>query len=463
MPKLPAALTLLLALCLSVAVACDPTTAGDKPAPARATTAAAVEAPPAPPPPAPPIPAGWYKGNLHTHSLWSDGDDYPEHIARWYRDRGYHFLGISDHNTAQTGDKWVKFADVHKKGAGPATDRYLKDAELKPQSRGDRKEGTQEIRLAPFDEYRPLFEKPGQFILIQAEEISDKFEKRPVHMGGINVAEPIKPAGGKSVPEIITANLRAVKEQGKRLNRPTLAHLNHPNFQWGVTAEELAQAVEERFFEVYNGHPTVNQLGDPNGPATRPSIDRLWDIANTMRLTSLKSAPLFGIGTDDSHSYHVPGMSRATPGRGWTVVRAKSLSTETVLAALEAGDFYASTGVVLRDVQFDAAAKKLSIDIAPTDTAKYMTQFVGTRLPAGVKPGDYKPAPSEVGVVLATVEGVNPSYTLKGDELYVRAVVNSSLNPAVPSFKTQKQQAWTQPIGWEHHLLTKTGNGIQLK
>jgi hypothetical protein len=20
----------------------------------------------------------WYKGNLHTHSLWSDGDDYPE-------------------------------------------------------------------------------------------------------------------------------------------------------------------------------------------------------------------------------------------------------------------------------------------------------------------------------------------------------------------------------------------------
>ena len=29
--------------------------------------------------------ARWWKGNLHTHSLWSDGDDYPEMIADWYR------------------------------------------------------------------------------------------------------------------------------------------------------------------------------------------------------------------------------------------------------------------------------------------------------------------------------------------------------------------------------------------
>ena len=24
----------------------------------------------------------WYKGNTHTHSLWSDGNDFPEMIAR---------------------------------------------------------------------------------------------------------------------------------------------------------------------------------------------------------------------------------------------------------------------------------------------------------------------------------------------------------------------------------------------
>ena len=40
----------------------------------------------------------WFKGNLHTHTLWSDGDDYPEMVLDWYRSRGWHFVAISDHN-----------------------------------------------------------------------------------------------------------------------------------------------------------------------------------------------------------------------------------------------------------------------------------------------------------------------------------------------------------------------------
>src|SRR5687768_2391459 len=40
----------------------------------------------------------WWKGNLHTHSLWSDGDDYPEMIVDWYKQHGYQFLALSDHN-----------------------------------------------------------------------------------------------------------------------------------------------------------------------------------------------------------------------------------------------------------------------------------------------------------------------------------------------------------------------------
>src|SRR5207248_5112732 len=26
----------------------------------------------------------WFKGNVHTHTLWSDGDDYPEMVALWF-------------------------------------------------------------------------------------------------------------------------------------------------------------------------------------------------------------------------------------------------------------------------------------------------------------------------------------------------------------------------------------------
>src|SRR5687768_12464492 len=112
----------------------------------------------------------WYKGNLHTHSLWSDGDDFPERISAWYRDRGYHFLAISDHNTLQEGEKWVKYGVLNTKGAGPAVDQYAKEFPQLARFRGDRAAGTQEVRLTPFAEYRSHFDKPGEFLLIQSEE-----------------------------------------------------------------------------------------------------------------------------------------------------------------------------------------------------------------------------------------------------------------------------------------------------
>ena len=34
--------------------------------------------------------SSWFKGNTHTHSLWSDGNDFPEMIATYYKNEGYH-------------------------------------------------------------------------------------------------------------------------------------------------------------------------------------------------------------------------------------------------------------------------------------------------------------------------------------------------------------------------------------
>src|SRR5271166_6234603 len=49
----------------------------------------------------------YWKGNLHTHSFWSDGDDFPEMIADWYKRHGYHFLTLSDHNVLSDGERWL--------------------------------------------------------------------------------------------------------------------------------------------------------------------------------------------------------------------------------------------------------------------------------------------------------------------------------------------------------------------
>src|SRR3989440_3253753 len=75
--------------------------------------------------PAPNAAAGprWWKGNLHTHSLWSDGDDFPEMVADWYKRRGYDFLSLTDHNVLAEGERWV---EVKQKGALPvALGKYL--------------------------------------------------------------------------------------------------------------------------------------------------------------------------------------------------------------------------------------------------------------------------------------------------------------------------------------------------
>ena len=56
-------------------------------------------------------PSSWWKGNLHTHSLWSDGDDYQEMIVEWYKEQGYHFLALSDHNVVLEGTSVANTTD----------------------------------------------------------------------------------------------------------------------------------------------------------------------------------------------------------------------------------------------------------------------------------------------------------------------------------------------------------------
>jgi hypothetical protein len=288
---------------------------------------------------------------------------------------------------------------------------------------------------------------------VPAEEITDNVGALPVHINATNIQELIRPQGGATVRETIANNLAAVRRQSERLGRPMIAHLNHPNFGYGVSAEDLAHVLEERYVEVYNGHPGVNHLGD----SQHDSVERLWDIANTLRVDKLDAPPLMGLATDDTHNYF--GNRGASPGRGWVMVRAPRLTAESLVAALARGDFYASSGVLLDEIRFDAGPGTLELRIAAEPGANYVTQFIGTRrgyddrrepsVDENGKPreGVFRYSP-DVGVVLATVEGPNPHYKLTGDELYVRATVSSDRAPLNPSFDGQKQQAWTQPVGW---------------
>ena len=403
-------------------------------------------------------PVRWWKGNLHTHSLWSDGTDFPEMIAEWYRTRDYNFLALSDHNVLSEGERYMNYSDITRRGGETVLTKYLARfgdnwVETKGQS------GTDEyqVRLKPLSEVRALVEQRGQFIMIQGEEITDRYDGHPVHMNATNLLELISPVGGDSIVATINNNLRAVQEQARKRSRPIMVHINHPNYRSAITAEELAEVINEKFFEVYNGHPAVGHLGNDG----LPGVERMWDICNTIRISKLSAPAMYGLGTDDSHEWH--GREGSRPGRGWVMVRSRFLTAESLIHAMEKGDFYASSGVVLNDVEFDSVVSVLKVEVDPVQGETYQVQFIGTligydetvqrRLGKNGKPrratGKYS---SDVGKVLQTTKGTSATYQLTGQELYVRAVVTSSAEPDDPSFENQKKQAWTQPVGWLKHI-----------
>ncbi len=390
--------------------------------------------------------AKWWKGNLHTHTLWSDGDDYPEVIAQWYKDNGYHFLSLTDHNILQEGERWVDV--MRSKGGPPALAKYRAVwgdwVEIREQG------GRQQVRLKTLEEFRKRLEAPGRFLLLKGEEITDRHRNAPVHMNAYNLKHLVKPQGGNSVYEVMQRNVDAVLAQRKATGRTILPHLNHPNYGWGVTAEELMRVKGERFFEVYNGHPAVRDRGDK----LHASTERMWDIILTRRLAELKLEVMYGLATDDAHNYHGNASNRSNPGRGWVMVRAAKLEPEALMRAMEAGDFYSSTGVVLKNVQ--RGPKEIAIDIVAAKGVEYTTQFIGTRKGYDATHEPYKLASGaklrvthrysdEVGQVLATVKGSRAAYRLKGDEIYVRAKVISSKAKANPLYPGELESAWIQP------------------
>ena len=407
--------------------------------------------------PGPPVLAGetleakgplkWYKGNIHTHSLWSDGDDYPEMIAAWYKERDYQFLVFTDHNVLHDKERWTD-VDTNK-GKRTAYDKLKK----KFGDWVDEREvdGRLEVRLKQFDEVRGKLAEPGKFLLIQGEEISDSFRRLPIHLNATNLKELIPPMHGESVADTIQNNVNAVIAQRERTGQAMMVHLNHPNFGYAVTAEDMMGLRGEKFFEVYNGHPGVHNTGDE----TRASTERIWDIVLAKRLGELNLPVMYGLATDDGHNYHNIPSRASEPGRGWVMVLADELTPERLIDALEAGQFYASSGVMLEKVV--SASEGLDIKVRPEQGVSYTIEFLGTKQAADlagrpVLDKDGKPIRAtqiyskDIGQVLKTVRGTEASYRFEGDELYVRARVVSSKKHPNPSEPGEFERAWAQPV-----------------
>ena len=368
----------------------------------------------------------WFKGNTHTHSLWSDGNDFPEMIMDWYKTHGYDFISLSDHNTLAEGEKWVTLPSQPFRQARfrEYLEKYGKDwVTYKKDSAG-----RISVRLKTLAEYKPLFEEKDKFLIMQAEEISDKFKSKPIHMGAINIREVIKPQGGNSVAEVMQNNLDQVHAQRERTGQPMFAHINHPNFQWAIKLEDMMQLKGDRFFEVYNGHPHVHNYGD----STTMGMEELWDKLLIHYIENNRDL-IYGLATDDAHNYLEFKVGTSNPGRGWIMVRAKELQPAALIDAMERGDFYATTGVELQGLNFDG--RTLNIGVKPEAGVEYSIEFWGA-----------DKRKEKAGVLLKKVKGTSAEYKLRRKNLYVRAKIISSKLKENPYAEGEVETAWTQPV-----------------
>ena len=344
----------------------------------------------------------------------------------WYKSRGYDFIGLSDHNTLQEGEKWklIPKSPSHEQAFQKYLDKFGDQVAYREDSAG-----RIEVKLKTLKEYGPLFEEEEEFLIIPSLELTESFQQKPIHMNVTNIQKLIPAEGGTSITEIMQNGLDRVKAQRDSTGIPMFLHINHPNFIWAITPEDIMTLKGERFFEVYNGHPLVNNYGD----SLRPSMEVLWDLVQVSYLQANKPL-LYGLAVDDAHNYHVFDQTVSNPGRGWVMVLADELSPSDLIQAMEKGDFYSSTGVTLETIEFDG--QELSVQVNPEPNVSYKIQFLGTK----------RSKPEASGVLLAEVDGTSGSYSLEEDDLYVRAKIVSSKLQENPFQVGDVEVAWTQPV-----------------
>ncbi|MDO4585043.1 MAG: hypothetical protein Q4D62_13175 [Planctomycetia bacterium] len=416
----------------------------------------------------------WYRGNLHCHSHWSDGNALPEYVVQFYKENGYHFLCLSDHNIFQSEQLNVReifgyrFPETDEKAFEGETSTW-KPMDGKGWARLTTKQVEQTekifgkgsilskqvgektyIRLKTFDELAKQFGEPGRFLMIPGyEQTGGCPDGRQVHMNFVNVREPFAYLKENQTP---VEMIRQTEAKGKQLysNIPEgyLFFVNHPLWRYyDVSPEALKELSHIRFWELNNNGLTF----PPHEKGWTP--EKFWDVVNAYRATHGQEL-LLAIGSDDRHGYN------GEPLRGCMYVQADSLTIPAILGAIQKGNFYTSQDIELEKVDFDAATKTLHVAVKAEEGVSYRIEFLGTKKGYAEKhevvdvPAVEK-APArqidvysdEIGIVLKSVDGTEASYTLQEDDLYVRARVTipgkSEIRERSPLLRPG---AWTQPV-----------------
>lgn len=409
----------------------------------------------------------WFKGNLHMHNQWSDGQPLATWAIEWYKSHGYDFVCPSDHNIFQSDE--LRFDGFGFNNQPSDLAAFRGESSLwkvispnpgwpnltqpnvdetiekfgKESVRTITVDGKTYVRMTTFAELEKQFVEPGKFLMIPGyEQTGGCYNGQQIHMNFLNVREVFPYIPAESPKEILEKTFAQGLETYEA--HDYLFTADHPLWRYyDFSPKDLIALPQIRLFEVNNNSLDGRYDAHPEG--WKP--EKFWDVVNAHRAAHDQPL-LLGMGSDDRHDY-------SSEAKAWSVVRAEKLGVKELFAAIREGDFYASNGLDFEDIQFDGQSLSVKIDVR--QEGPYRIEFIGTKKdydPASqvveVEKGPRNPArkidvfSDSIGVVLDTVEGSEGSYTLKPDDLYVRAKIVKLSQQAQADWQT-RPAAWTQP------------------
>lgn len=317
----------------------DPIDAGVEidaaPVHAPLTDAAPIDAPPAEAPPIDaaiaPAPPTWLRGSTHVHAAPSgDATLDPVAVMAWYREHGYDFIVLTDHNRVTALDPFA-----HGRVAGDPEGGVLVLA------------GT-ELTYNPSACTEP--DPPPQ-------------GKCRIHVNALGVTA--RPVGRLEWADRARRDRRGMYQAALVSTRALggIAQLNHPQWHWGMTGELLTALAADGFVAVEVSNAAFASWGD--GDDSHPSVEALWDQA------LLAGARLWAVASDDAHSYD--GTGKYPAGGGWIMVDA-ARDGDAIIDAIAAGRFYASTGVAL--AWAGPVGSELRVELAPDEPGPAVIAFI---------------------------------------------------------------------------------------
>ena len=280
----------------------------------------------------------FYKTNLHCHTNVSDGRLSPEEIKSEYKARGYSAVCFTDHEVL------IDHSDLSD-GEFIALNGY--EVAIKPDLTLSTQSG--EGLLMPVYHFCFISKKPENLVIPKffvnnpswpgaAREWKDKCQYAEVLD---NVYYHDK--------EWLSDYLECMADNGFFVN------YNHP--EWSLqTVADVASLKGVHSIEVANSSAFMNN-------------DNTTIHYGQLLRTGVK---VFPTASDDTHSVRFIG-------KAWTMIKAKELSYDALIAAYERGDVYASTGPAIESLVYEDGKIKLkcspSVSVTLLSEGRYFERF----------------------------------------------------------------------------------------